>query len=636
MQNTTRSRNFFSKILRLAVRAAVPGVALMLLAQPLTQAQPARADTAYTDLTSTKLQANWSYPDKVTGQTDSETTFALLGLPLSQSQKNALGPLSLLPIVQLGAAFDQIWSQTPDSNGKTALDKACGIAQQQVTQQVNQGSYHAYNVTCSFTQTGGSVGAQIQTSWSGPEDPQTLQPTTITGDRLELDYLAHNNSVTFDVTSPYTGGVSPLSDAKFTANFDLTLTVYLVTSDSTCSMKPTLEATISNFSIAGDNAEAQFAMSNIPDVESLISVANSVMNQKTIPAPSSLTNQLGPLTQVWGVACGLGFPQVSASLDSAKGLSLEFTHPLAGAPLTFGQVGSLFGATIAPDQTDQVNAGGPIAIDGNYFTYYAPNSFSSTSLTFLWTDIMPASQLVQSDVNWGPQGGKPQTVSINRSPNDHKDSYQATGLNPNAPYQFQVRDCDLVTCSQWSDSQTYSTGAQASNSIQFWLDSDASNKIGTATVGQDGTFTTQVTIPSGTSAGTHTLNAQPDGGGGQPATTSIAVLAAGETHRPEIELLDSTTGHPVAAGSRYIGGNPFTLSGSNFDPSKSIAIYLDKSGGQSVGTAQAASDGTFQAQLTMPTPQSGGWGNHKLVAVETGGGSNGQASVAVDIEAPPQ
>jgi hypothetical protein len=636
MQDANRTRSFISRALHLAVRAAAPGVAMLLLLQPFTTARPASADTSYTDLTSTRLLTNWSYPDKGTGQTDTQSTLFLLGLPISQSQKNTLTPLSLLPLVQLGPAFDQIWSQTPDSDGKIALDKACGIAQQQVTQQVNQGSYHAYNTTCSFTQTGGSVGAQIQTSWSGPENPQTLQPTTITGDRLELDYLVHNNSVTFDVTSPYTGGVSPLSDAKFTANFDLMLTVYLVTSDSTCSMKPTLEATISNFSIAGDNAEAQFAMSNIPDVQSLIGVANSVMNQKTIPAPSSLTNQLGPLTQVWGVACSLGFPQVSATLDPAKGLAVQFTHPLAGAPLTFGQVGNLFGATIAADQSDQVNAGAPIAIDGNYFTYYAPNSSSSTALTFSWTDIMPASQLVLSDVSWGPQGGKTQTVPISRTPNDNKDTYQATGLSGNAPYQFQVRDCDIVTCSQWSDWQTWTTGALGSNTVQFWLDGDASNKIGTATVGQDGTFTTQVTIPSGTSAGPHTLNALAASSGGQPATTSVTVLAVGATHRPEIELLDSTTGHPVPAGSRYIGGNPFTLSGSNFGAGKSIAIYLDKSGGQSVGTAQAAGDGTFQVQLTMPTPDSGGWGNHKIVAVESGGGSNGQASVAVDIEAPPQ
>jgi hypothetical protein len=634
MQRTNRphpARNCSWRIILAVIAAGI------LLFQPLAPGRTAQADGSTVDLTATKLKTTWSFPDRDTGKTDNDTTFEITGLPISQADKNALGPLALLPLVSLGSAFDQLWSQTPDKSGKAVVDKACSLAQQQVVAQVNSGSYTAHNVTCSFTKTGGTVDGRIQTQWEGPENPRTLQPTTITGNRLEVDYIVHHNSVTFSVTSPITGGGSPLSDAQFTASFDIALTLYAITSDSTCALKPTALATISNPNITPDNAEAQFAMSNIPDVQSVIGVATSVMNGESFPMDTTSPNsQLGPLTQIWSAACNLGFPTVDATIDATKGLSLVFTHPLNDPPLTFGQTGSLFGATIAPDQSAQVKAGDQITIDGNYFTYFPSNSGSATSLTFGWTDIAPANQLVESDVSWGPQGGTTQTVTVQRKPNDHRNSYQATNLAANSPYQFQVRDCDVVTCSQWSSWQTWSTGVQASNTVQFWLDSDSGTTIGQATVGTDGTFSTPLTIPSGTTAGSHTLNAQTETSGGQTANVAITVLGAGQRNQPEIALVDPNTGHPILAG-RVTAGNQFTLTGDGFGAGRNVTVYLDNSGGQTVGTVQAAGDGTFKTQLTMPYPQSGGYGNHSLVAVEAGGGqSPPQATVAVYVDAAAQ
>jgi hypothetical protein len=635
MRDTNRPRRDIKIRLRPALAVAV---ACLLVLRPLTPPGRASADGSLVDLTSTKLQTTWSFPDRDTGKTDADSTLAITGMPISQADKDALAPLVLLPIIPLGAAFDQLWSQTPDKTGKTTLDKSCALAQKQVVAQVNSGSYKAHDVSCSFMPTGGTVDGRVQTQWDGPEDPRTLQPTTIIGNRLQVDYTVHHNSVTFSVTSPVTGGVSPLSDAQFTATFDITLTLYAVTSDSTCTLKPTALGTLLNPNITPDNAEAQFAMSNIPDVQSVIGVATSVMNNETFPVDTTSSNsQLGPLTQIWAAACNLGFPQVTATIDSTKGLSLVFTHPLADAPLTFQQVGSLFGATIQPDQSAQVRAGDPITIDGTYFSYYPSNSGSATSLTFAWTDTAPAAQIVESDVNWGPQGGATQTVTLPRKPNDHQNSYLATNLNPNAPYQFQVRDCDPVTCSKWSSWQTWSTGVQGSNTVQFWLDSDSGTKIGQATVAPGGTFSSPLTIPAGTASGSHTLNAQTAASGGQPTTTTITVLGAGQRRQPEIAIVDPNTGHPVQGSARVTSGNSFTLNGDGFGAGRNITVYLDSAGGQVVGTTQAASDGTFQTQLTMPYPQSGGYGNHKIVAAESGSGqSPPQATIDVYIDAAAQ
>ena len=628
MQSGSRRTSDHPRWLCPIVRTTVLLLAVMALLAHGAAGQAARADGSSADITNTKLQMAWSYPDKDTGKTTTTNTGGIASLPLSQADEAILQPLSLLAIVPLGDAFDQLWSQTPDKNNETMLDQSCTLAQNDLTSEVQSGSFDAHGVSCSFTSTGGSVSAVIETSWSGPENQRTLQPTTITGQRVLLSYLVPNNSVTFSVTSPVTGGNSPFSDAQFTATFDLDLTIYLVTSDSTCTLKPTAIGSLSNLNINPDNTEANIAM-DIPDVQSLIGSVTSVVNGETFPVGSgSNTGQLGPLSQVWGVACALGFSQVNASVDPNKGLTLQFTHPLEGAPTTFGQVGSLFGATIEPSQSQQVNAGGQLAVSGNYFTYYNPNQTSSaTSLNFQWGDPSSSDQITESDINWGPQGGKLQTVTKSRKPNDKQNFFQTpNNLTPNTAYQFQVRDCDPVTCSAWSEPQIYSTGIQGSNNVQFSLDNDSSTQIGQATVGQDGTFSTNVTIPKGTTPGQHTLNATVAAANGQQASTTIAVLGTNQSAQPEIALVDSNTGSLMQPGGRVVAGSPFTLNGDGFGDSQSVTVYLDSDGGQVVGTTQTDNNGSFQTQLTMPVPQSGGYGYHNLVAVATVGDatSNGR------------
>jgi hypothetical protein len=132
-------------------------------------------------------------------------------------------------------------------------------------------------------------------------------------------------------------------------------------------------------------------------------------------------------------------------------------------------------------------------------------------------------------------------------------------------------------------------------------------RLGTATLSAQGTFSTTVTIPAGTAAGSYTILAT---AGSAQAQTDIQVLAPGGNGT----LTASWQGHIFTDIDL---DNPFTLSGVNFAPGP-IDIYLDSPNGPLIGSATVAADGTFSKDLNVSSDVAVHAGKRKVVAVQNG------------------
>lgn len=614
--------------LRPITRAAV----LLLVVMTLLAhgAHPARADDNYTDITGQRLKVIFTLPDKDSGQMTDENTAALINQsqPLPQSTKDSLAPLIGLALAPLSPTFDQMWSQTKDQNGKTMLDRSCDQAKNEivtaVTNEFNSSSYTAYNVTCNFPSTG------------------TLRAEVVgTNPELILSYWLPNDSIDFQVTTPYTGScLFCLSDPHYTVTFDAELEIVADIPASPCDFSPQAEVLTHNGNVNADNAAA--------DIGDFIGMVSNFFTDQPLNIFQSAEGQLSSgmqaislgtlgagfdqMSQACNAARGLGFTQFTASVDAINGLTLRLTHPLDNAPAPVNDATahgpSLFSPTIAPSQSQQVNAGGQIAISGNYF----PQD-SAISLRVDWNDTT-SGQITESDVDWGLQNGQIQHAIKPRTAYDNQNFFEADSLQANTGYQFRVRDCDLVTCSSWSAFQPVKTEAQGSNKVLFWLDNDSATQIGEATAGTGGTFSTNVSIPAAIPPGKHTLHAQVETPNGQQASTAITVLGANQSLQPEIAVVDSETNTLLQPGARIVAFEGFTLHGDGFGAGQSVTITLDSLSGQVIGTTQTGFDGTFQTQFAMPLVQNGGYGNHTLVAAATSNGQTVQATVAVYVDAP--
>src|SRR5438270_14010075 len=116
------------------------------------------------------------------------------------------------------------------------MDKACSIGGQQLTQQATSGGYRAYGPSCAFTPTGGTVYAELETQWS-VYNQRTLQYDPVNGQRLTLSYVVPNNSITFNVTTPYTtGSLDPQFKATFDLGVSLQFTVFDGMFDGPCDL----------------------------------------------------------------------------------------------------------------------------------------------------------------------------------------------------------------------------------------------------------------------------------------------------------------------------------------------------------------------------------------------------------------
>jgi hypothetical protein len=189
----------------------------------------------------------------------------------------------------------------------------------------------------------------------------------------------------------------------------------------------------------------------------------------------------------------------------------------------------------------------------------------------------------------------------------------------------QVRDADLLTYTDWSNSLTIKT--DANNNVDLSLKSGSTSaSLGSAARDSAGSFTATVTVPAGTSTGEHTLVATD---GSASASTTVDILAAGQSATPKLYVINTTTGTVMPTPVTMPQGATFTLQGEGFAQG-SVALTIQ--GGKSLGTANAGADGTFSAKVTPPV-ESGGY---TIVATQSSGTSQRQATLAFVVLAQPK
>lgn len=219
-----------------------------------------------------------------------------------------------------------------------------------------------------------------------------------------------------------------------------------------------------------------------------------------------------------------------------------------------------------------------------------------------------------TELEWGPAGG---AQRVERLAGDLQgrcaDSFAAMGLTPATAYQFRARDCDAVTCSPWTATARVTTATTAqrdANTGTVTLTLNNGTRLGTATARADATFEVSLTIPAGTAAGIHRIQAV---SGNIRAEVQIEVAAASAPSSPGssgtagngsirvIELNAGQTGCPAnRSEQRAFVEQPFRLFGSGFAPG-GVEIRFDSAGGLLLGTLTAGADGSFCGEVRAPT-----------------------------------
>lgn len=601
-------------------------------------------------MTTGPLQVRLNYTDK-NGQPQNSDIMqlpsaALAGLPGSLQK---LRSLPLLGSPNGGNYFDGVWAKI---RGQVCADVKALIATQE-----NFSPNTAYNIRCN-TNPRGVLETTFQTNWEND------QFQFVNGRRMVYVYYVPLNSAVFYMTTPTTChaggncGIQPV-DPQFTVTFDVSINVTATSAGQTAFILPvtnTESASVTPQSVDGGDITQGLVTATEKWAEKLpIEAAAIIASDGTIGLSALATSTTKLLADAIATVTGILVDQhlrdsVSAHLNlgsaaagtaalnassqfdqlfqglytsqlegmqnfgigagSDGSFEFAFTYPTPAKPVVTNTIaasngGKLFAPTISPQQSSEVPPGGQLALDAQYFS---PSY--STFLQIGWTKTVqgaPTSQLT-----WGPQGQGLQSLSLPGL------GYTAKALQPNTAYQFEVQECDGLSCSPWSDSLITRTEASGSNTVTFWLDNNSSAPIGTAQLAAGGAeFTATVTIPSSTSSGLHTVNASVPGQ--NPTSTTITVCQTTGCS-PTLGVVNDMSGngalYPPSPPARVEVGNYVTLRGGNFDAGQSVTIYVDSSSGPQAGTAVVGSDGTFQTTFTMPMVIGG---DHNLVAIEAGG-----------------
>jgi hypothetical protein len=171
---------------------------------------------------------------------------------------------------------------------------------------------------------------------------------------------------------------------------------------------------------------------------------------------------------------------------------------------------------------------------------------------------------------------------------------------------------------------------------QVAISLDGTTPLGCVAADADGTKTSTIAIPYGTSTGAHTL--QFDAGAGCPGASA----AEAPTRAAAAALtVDPSPAAAVTLGaSSVVAGDAVTVSGTSFDASAAVTVDLD--GTPIPASLTTTAGGTFSGSVTIPTATTAG--SHTLgfttgsrtasgplavTAPSTGGGGGGAADVVV-------
>jgi hypothetical protein len=193
-------------------------------------------------------------------------------------------------------------------------------------------------------------------------------------------------------------------------------------------------------------------------------------------------------------------------------------------------------------------------------------------------------------------------------------SYYAANLTPQTTYQFRARDCDEITCSPWSAVLRVTTARfdPGATTVALTLDS---TPVGSTTVDALGKFDTVITIPAGTSAGTHLVHAISRDAKADVALQVTGAAGGGKATITVVGVLQGEPGCPYHPLTSTQTDSSFRLFGAGFAPG-AVTIRLDSLTGFPVGAATVRPDGIFCQE--MPGVPAALAGSHALTAVQNG------------------
>lgn len=609
---------------RITVLIGLGAITLLVFGSPMLRAQPGSGNlpvyTSPIDITGLKLQLRAVAPDRDSGRpVDVALPVGLIGPKMNQ-----------LFSTPLSTQIDQYWNTNLDpKTGMTARQAACdgkdGIKQQVAKQVAKRGSsYSAYDISCNLATKGQLVVKQI-------------------GSTMILAYLLTSNTVSFASTSPDTcraGSGTPVcpNDPRFTVRF-ATEIVTTVRTPALCQLIAeggTVYVVAASFEATNGAAEVAKFFGGQDFVAGEVAITNTVRNQplplddafKELRTSDACTGRTPGVSRILSA-----FRDLETVIDLRQGIILRTTHTGIVAPTLDGsnpgspsnvQIPSVPSFTRPMISTAQplVNAGNAVQASGQYFP---PNTNLTTAFPvtlrhggYGGNSSLGVCSGGATELGWGPVGG---AQGLQRLQADAQGrcaaNYDATNLTPNTTYQFRARDCDTVTCSPWSPTLRMTTAKVDPAKGRVVLTLDGGTPVGAATINAQGTFTTSITIPAGTSPGAHALRAV-----ASDAKAEVAIQVA--TSSPTgvsrasimmVGLLRGETGcpnHPIRSTQT---DDTFVLFGAGFAAGP-VTIRLDTATGVSLGTATVRPDGSIcQRMQSAPGNKAGA---HKLVAVQNG------------------
>ena len=609
---------------RTTVLVGLGALTLLMLGSSMLRAQPGSGNlpvyTSPIDITGLKLQLRAVAPDRDSGRpVDVALPVGLIGPKLNQ-----------LFSTPLSTQIDQYWNTNLDpKTGMTARQAACdgkdGIKQQVAKEVAKQGpSYSAYDISCNLASKGQLVVKQV-------------------GYTMILAYLLTNNTVSFASTSPQTcrsGSGTPVcpNDPRFTVRF-ATEIVTVVRTPALCALVAeggTVYVVSASFEATNGAAEVAKFFGGQKFVAGEVAITNTVRNQ---PLPlDEAFKELRTSDACTGRAPGVSrilsaFRDLETVIDLRQGIILRASHVGIVAPTLDGsnpggpsnvQIPSVPSFTRPMISTAQplVKAGNAVQASGQYFP---PNTNLTTAFPVTMrhggyggNSSIGVCSGGATELGWGPVGG---AQGLQRLQGDAQGrcaaSYDATNLTPNTAYQFRARDCDTVTCSPWSPTVRMTTAKVDPSKGRVVLTLDGGTPLGAATVNAQGTFTTSITIPAGTSPGAHALRAVASDARAEVAiqVASASPAGASRASMTMIALLRGETGCPNHPISSTQTDDTFMLFGAGFAAGP-VNIHLDTAAGATLGTAAVRADGSI-CQRVRSAPRNMA-GARKLVAVQNG------------------
>lgn len=632
-------------------RAEVGLIALaILLYSSMAQAQNLPVFTSAIDITGTKLRIVINAPHRDTQQRV-DTTLPLDQIPFDQLPAitdRLPAPLAnfarMIPkqagklfTMSLSDQLDEYWNVIPTKKTGTPPRRAiCDFLQAKVAELNRRlpGGVRMF-VQCNFAAKG-----ELLAKHRGP--------TT-----LELAYQLPRNSVTVRLNTPATCNPGkndfcpddPQVTATFTAQIATALHTRSICSIAADDARPVVQG----LSFRGDTTIASIGL----DLARLL-FPNNLFPMLDEAVADLLREQRFPINegfdQLRNSPTCTGRPPGASRVFGAlqelrteidlrnRALILRAVHGGIGAPdlsvsnpggpPTFPKTPSFTRPEISLSQPF-VQAGSNVDVNGKHFPpnvlfadrlpmYFNPQGWGNSSLPVCggggWTEV-----------EWGPVGRQ---LSVLRLLPDAKgrclERHEVQNLTPNTAYQLRARNCDVITCSRWSQVQRGTTARADAAPGRVQLSLDNRIRIGTATTDSNGNFRVTVRIPKDTPPGRHAIHAvagtantsenfqvtatttpgsPSTGSRGNKGTMVMVFPNPGEKGCPNRPIVSTTV------------EDTFMLFGSGFSPGN-VTIRLDTLTGTVLGTAVVQANGTFCGQMRGPNRKQAG--KHTLVAVQNG------------------